>query len=95
MAWIKCTPMFKHGKGSPVYREVGDMKFLDEIKEEMYDEYCDPDGFRAAEWEILENLPSKYLLERISDARQSMMHYANEFDRLTEMFDKAYGDKSD
>lgn len=65
MSWLKCTPGFKHGWGSPVYREIHDMEYLEEIKEEIYREYCDPEGVRAAQWEILDFPPKNYLFGKI------------------------------
>ncbi|MNK14263.1 hypothetical protein D3C87_323630 [compost metagenome] len=73
MAWLKYTPVFKHGYGAVGYKEIFDVAFLDDIKWSIRDEHGDPEGLCEPLWEIVEHIPFDLLCNRIEALQDNIL----------------------
>lgn len=85
MAWLKYTPVFKHGYGQVGYKEIQDIQYLDDIEWGIRDEYGDPEGLREPLWEIVEYAPFDLLFNRIEALQDNIQACQNKLERYKKM----------
>lgn len=85
MAWLKYTPVFKHGMGQVGYKEIYDMDALEDIKSDIWREHGDPEELRSPVWEVVDFPPKELLVEEIENMKQRMNYWQRKVDRYSEM----------
>lgn len=85
MAWLKYTPVFKHGLGITGYVEVDDIDYLDEYKIEIRAVHGDPEGLREPIWEIFDYPPLDFLVKQTKEIKERIDMWQLKLDRYSSM----------
>lgn len=85
MAWLKYTPVFKHGYGEVGYKEIYDMDCLEDIKSDIWREDGDPEGLRSPIWEMVDFPSRELLVNEIKDMQQRIEYWERKIEKYSEM----------
>jgi hypothetical protein len=85
MAWLKYTPVFKHGYGQVGYKEIQDMEYLDEIKDYIREEFGDPDRMREPVWEVTDYPHLDFLVKETKEIKERIEMWQRKLDNYSSM----------
>lgn len=95
MNWLKCTPVFKHGYGSPIYTWLSDETLasealVEDVKHHLRNEHGDPEGLREPQWEMVEVPPKDVLEYRIQSDVNRLKYIEQRLARNRQILEKHY-----
>lgn len=98
--WLKYIPVFKHGYGTPGYAELNHRHltgerpedWMNDLKEEIKNEFGDPEGYREPIWEIVEIPPKEVLQQMVQHQEELVAYHTAKLVRLRNLIKETYHD---
>ena len=98
--WLKYTPVYKSGYGTPGYAELSDKhltgqdadEWMDDLKEQIKNEHGDPEGLREPIWEIVKVPPKEVLQRKMESSERQAEYHSARAERLRQLIKDTYHD---